>query len=149
MEKADSRPEKRSWLDKARLGSCWPISTATVRWTVAVANSGDNTATILLNDGTGSFTPSTTFSVIKAPATLAATHLDGDGNLDLVVVNSGGASVSLFRGDGHGNFAPSGAYLTGRSPISIALADLDGDGIADVITANQAGQTLSLMLVRH
>jgi hypothetical protein len=66
---------------------------------LAVANSGDNTITLLLGDGRGGFTPSmgSPFAAGTQPASVAVGDFNGDGKLDLAVANSGGGVAVLLN----------------------------------------------------
>ena len=105
---------------------------------LAVTNRGDNTVSILLGNGDGTFTPQThsPFATGLTPVSLAVGDFNNDGNLDLAVVNSCGidltcaspGTVSILLGDGHGNFtlAPSASPSTGYTPTFVAVAILMG-----------------------
>src|SRR5208282_4761682 len=74
---------------------------------LAVANTQDNTISILLGDGDGTFKPQTTVPTAPAPLVLVAGDFNGDGKLDLAAGNRnfdagdvGGVSVLLGNGDG-------------------------------------------------
>lgn len=68
------------------------------------------------------------------PTDLALAHLDGGGQLDLLVASTaeGNGSVRLGRADG--TFGDS--LSTGASASSLATGDLDGDGITDLVAVN-------------
>ncbi len=67
---------------------------------LAIANYGDNTVTLLLGNGDGTFTEasSSPYTVGTAPLALAAADFNGDGKLDLAVANSleGTGTVSIL-----------------------------------------------------
>ena len=77
--------------------------------------SSPGTVSILLGDGTGSFTPAATLPVGYSPYAVAVGDFNGDGVLDLAVANSCGndplcnnspGTVSILLGDGTGSFPP-------------------------------------------
>jgi len=76
-----------------------------------------------------------------APSSLAATDLDGDGDLDLLATCEGSDSVAVFR-QGALGFPTSPSSRFGladqalNAPVSIATGDLNGDGVNDVVTCN-------------
>lgn len=108
------------------------------------ANSGNNTVSILLNTGTGTFVvaPPATMSIYSGEVALADVDLDGD--LDLLT--GGYNSIHASLNDGQGNFGPATATPIAGSSVSLAPADLNGDGAPDVLSANANDQTLSVLL---
>ncbi len=57
---------------------------------VAAANSADNTISILLGVGDGTFGAKTDFPTGAGPVGIVAADLDGDGKLDLATANNSG-----------------------------------------------------------
>ena len=66
---------------------------------------------MFLNDGTGNFGQpqeiqrSETFS-IHQPEKVAATDLDGDGDLDLIFIHGSVGTAGIYKGNGAGGFTP-------------------------------------------
>ena len=87
----------------------------------------DNAADILLNDGTGRFTRSSTLIVGAYSDDLRIQDFDLDGNLDIVAVTRA-SQIRLFAEDGQGGFELAGTFATGvdRS-FSLDAADFNGD----------------------
>lgn len=102
---------------------------------LAVTTRGVHGVWILINDGTGDFTPSA-FGIEhtgRVPYRIAVADLDGDTDLDLAVVNERrGWYVSLLRNNGAGDFQSS-FVSTGRCPDGHVLPDVDGDGDRDLV----------------
>ena len=74
---------------------------------LAVANRDSNTASVLTNDGGGSFT-AITIAIGNEPRAAAFADIDGDGDQDIFTVMGGWYSSdvypdALFRNPGHGN----------------------------------------------
>jgi hypothetical protein len=109
---------------------------------LAIVNSDNNTVTVLLGNGDGTFmtTPATTTSVAACggfcPAAIVAADFNRDGILDLVT--SAGV-VLLGNGDGTFTSAPTLQGASGYSlGTSIAVGDFNGDGHLDLAMSNGA-----------
>src|SRR5208283_5371424 len=119
---------------------------------LAVANSSDNTVSILLNDGAGNFTAAATSPVAVGVSPLSVVVGDflGNGKLDLAVANRCGnastctsplGTVTILLGDGTGSFTPTATspVPVGYSPYSVAVGDFNNDGVLDLAVANWCG----------
>ena len=128
----------------------WPTSTGDGIPDLIVANYNDDTVSVLLGKGDGTFLPQEVFPVGEKPYSLAVADLNGDGKPDIIVANSASDTVSVLLNLGGGkdyvNFAPQTTFATGRQPFSVAVADLTGDGIPDIVTANAFDNTVSVLL---
>jgi hypothetical protein len=97
-----------------------------------VASNGE----VLLNNGSGAFTPSATAAFAAGEASssygpnLAAGDLNGDHKQDIVLCDGGG--VSIYLGNGDGTFTPGQSYASIGDVGYVTITDLDGDGNADV-----------------
>ncbi|KKJ01367.1 FG-GAP-like repeat-containing protein [Prochlorothrix hollandica] len=135
---------------------------------------GDATNLVLLNDGTGQFSPGPTIAVSAAveaylasigftgPGFLAgatgsegfAGDLDGDGDLDIFASNFGSDGVYLNDGTGKftltqllpGKINPGtlSAIAGGDISSGVDLGDIDGDGDIDAVTSNFGGSRVYL-----
>jgi hypothetical protein len=111
---------------------------------LVVANAGDNTVSVLLGNGDGTFTAAAhspfgaTSGVGNVPVSVAIGDVNRDGNPDLVVANNSDGTVSVLFGDGAGNFTAdsNGPFSVGTPPQCVALADMNLDGCLDLVTAN-------------
>jgi len=115
---------------------------------LAVVNSGNNTVSILIGDGTGNFVaknpPLTTGN---HPVSVVATQLTSSGFTDLVVVNQDDNTLTVFLGQGNGNFkALTPTVPVGHFPTSIATADFNGDGKPDLVVTNTNDNTITILL---
>jgi hypothetical protein len=97
---------------------------------LAVLNNGDNSVSLLLGNGDGTFDPALTSATGYSPGSLAAGDFDGDGNLDLATANGG--DVSVLLGDGAGRFQAPSNMVVGGFNHSVAVGDFNGDGLFDL-----------------
>jgi type II secretory pathway component GspD/PulD (secretin) len=113
---------------------------------LAVANQDDNSISIFQGNGDGTFMRPALLQLPAgfAPASLAATDLNGDGHVDLVVADQGHNSISVFLCNGNGTFQNRTDYPTGNAPVSVAFGDFNGDGAADIAVANSGGNSVTV-----
>lgn len=113
---------------------------------IAVVNRGDNTVSIFLGNGDGTFSALTNFATGADPIALAAGDFNGDGKLDLVIANRASYTISILLGNGDGTFQAAVNYSAGTEPIAVAVGDFNGDGNLDVANVNSADNTVSIFL---
>ncbi len=117
---------------------------------IVSANILDNTVSVLLGNGNGTFKPAATYSVGYSGTGLVGASADAvavgdfkdDGKLDIVTTRAIQNTVALLTGEGNGQFEPS----TPADGIAIRnvpyLQDLNGDGIPDELILNSSGDVL-------
>jgi FG-GAP-like repeat len=116
---------------------------------LATVNYYNNSVSVRLNDGSGTYGPETKYKVTFGPRALAVGDFDHDGNLDIVAGQASGANaLAILRGDGTGLFS---AALTnfpgvGGSYQSLAASDFDGDGLVDLVTTSSVYPALTVRL---
>ena len=117
---------------------------------LAVANFGSffaGSVSILLGNGTGSFTTSQSLRTRTQPSFVAIANLNpADTNRDLVVANFGADGISTFFGNGNGTFVLSQNLSTGigSGPVALEIADAGiPDGNPDITVANYNNDTYS------
>jgi FG-GAP-like repeat/FG-GAP repeat len=119
---------------------------------IIVANTRDETISVLLGDGKGHFSPApgSPFACGKSPNDIAVADMNGDGNPDLIVANTETPNITILLGDGKGGFKPSA-----HSPFStqsfphvhgIAVGDFNGDGKLDVVTDSWGHDQILMLL---
>ena len=115
---------------------------------IVTANAGSDTIAVLLGNGAGGFTASTTgIGGGSTPISVALGDVNGDGKLDIVTANQNSDNVSVLLGDGHGGFSASTIGIGGgSSPFAVALGDVNGDGTLDIVTANHGSNNVSVLL---
>ena len=87
---------------------------------LVVANSSDNTVSVLLGNGNGTFQNQQTFATGVRPQSVVLGDVNGDGKLDIAVANEGGTSVSVLLGNGNGTFQAQRAFAAPNRPYSVA-----------------------------
>lgn len=107
---------------------------------LVVLNGGDQTISVLLGNGDGTFQPA-----IAQPAgssivsTIAVADLVGDGKPDLAVSNGSANSVSIMLGNGNGTFQAAVQYNLTTSADFVAIADFNGDKKPDLLVVSSGG----------
>jgi hypothetical protein len=114
---------------------------------LVASNEGDNTVSVFLGDGHGSFSAKQDYATGVTPYTAAVGDFNGDGILDLVVPNSDcvitattctnpQGSVSILLGNGDGTFKTHVDYSSGIWTTAVMVGDFNSDGKLDVIAVN-------------
>jgi hypothetical protein len=107
---------------------------------LAIAYYSDNSVSVLLGNGDGTFQERLDYPTGRSLLSLAVGDFNGDGNQDLVVANT--ASVSVLLGNGDGTFRTQPEYPVGGN--SVAVGDFNGDGKLDL--AITRGSSVSVLL---
>jgi Flp pilus assembly secretin CpaC len=111
---------------------------------LAVVNQSDNTVSVLLGNGDGTFTAATNspLSAGQGPTAVTIADFNADGHQDIAVTDPQTDSVSVFLGLGQGLFAPAFELPVGTNPRAILSAALSGASLPDVaVTDDPSGTT--------
>jgi phospholipase C len=120
---------------------------------LAVVNSGSNTLSIMLGNGTGGFTLKSSPATGVAPTAVATGDFNGDGKLDLAVTTLGTSgtvppAVSVLLGNGDGTFTPASgsAPQVGDGPVALTVGDLSMTGRLNIVTVNNIENLGSILI---
>jgi hypothetical protein len=126
---------------------------------LAVENAGDNTISILLGKGDGTFTlfaqpPITVGSPpcenidIQSNCAIVVGDFNDDGHADLAVTSGYDNTVTVLEGNGKGSFTPfiGSPIQVGNYPEAIKIGDFNNDGIQDLAVANANDNNISILL---
>jgi hypothetical protein len=113
------------------------------------ANIGDNTVTVLTNNGSGGFVLDATFTVGTYPVSVAAVDVNGDGKIALISANENDGTLTVFTNDGRGGFGYNATLNVGSGPgsgpASVVAANINGDDKPDLVCANSGDGTLTVL----
>lgn len=114
---------------------------------VAVANYGDDSVSVLVASGVGTYV-TTVYTVGRRPVAIGAGDLDGDGLPDLLVANQDSDDLSILASQGNAFFVPYRLRGNiGARPVALGVADLDGAPPLEAVVASRQGGALSLVRV--
>lgn len=125
---------------------------------LAVTNTGDNTVSILLGNGSGTVPDGTfsipvapnpaTFATGASPAGVAIADFNNDGKPDVAVTyatDTAGNSVSILLGNGDGTFLTANNFAAGSGPVGIIAAAFAGSNI-DLAVADETGNNVDVLV---
>ncbi len=118
-----------------------------------MVNQTDNTVSILLGNGDGTFTDTSTVIVGNGPTAITTGNFDTSSTtsnfLGLAVTNGSDGTVSILLGNGNGSFnvpAAPAPSPPNPDPAAILPADFNNDGLPDLVVANEGSDTVSVYL---
>jgi len=112
---------------------------------LAVANSADNSVSVLLNRSRGKFSAKVDYAVATA-YWVTTGDFNNDSNPDLAVSGFGGSSISILLGNGDGTFQP---FTSVSAPHSsqVVTADFNRDGKLDLAVVDDfSARSISVLL---
>ncbi len=102
---------------------------------IVTVNEDNDTVTVLLGNGDGTFGPAMSYPTGGTSASVAVANFNGDGKLDLAVGSVSTQTVGVLLGNGDGTFGPAQQFYSGRAAF-VAAGDFNGDGKLDLVVAN-------------
>ncbi|HXR64630.1 MAG TPA: VCBS repeat-containing protein, partial [Ktedonobacteraceae bacterium] len=109
-------------------------------------NGGDNSITLLMGNGDGTFQSPQSLHVGTDPTGIAVGDFKGNGKLDIVTTNATDNSITLLMGNGDGTFQPSRTVHVGVNPTGVTVGDFKGDGKLDIVTTNGGDNSITLLM---
>lgn len=113
---------------------------------VVAGDYDDDTESVLLGNGDGTFMPRLFFPSGSCPLSLTLADVNGDGIVDMVVTDHDQNTVSVLLGNGDGTFQTFVTYPTAITPVGVAIADFNGDGKLDLATSDADASMISVLL---
>lgn len=123
---------------------------------IVTGNSRVDSASVLLNDGTGVFAAPLVSDVGNYPRNVHLSDTNGDGALDLIFLSSqdplspndaADPRVVRWFGKGDGTFDAEThlRFATSESPTMLAMADITGNGRMDAITVHPGNNSVFVL----
>ncbi|MGZ5528558.1 MAG: FG-GAP-like repeat-containing protein, partial [Limisphaerales bacterium] len=115
-----------------------------------VANSVDNTVSVLSGTSASGFSSPVTYNVGTKPMWIHVADMNGDNRQDIITANYTSGTISILPGQAGGTFgsAQSITLFPGGTPqpIRVVTPDVNRDGRLDLAVVNYASNTLSILL---
>jgi type II secretory pathway component GspD/PulD (secretin) len=112
-----------------------------------VTNQSNDTVSIFLGNGDGTFAVPVNYTTGNGPAAVLTADFNADGHPDLVVANETDNTVSIFLGLGDGTLLTPFALSTGNAPVALAQGDLvTSVALPDLVVANQSSDSVSVIV---
>ncbi len=112
---------------------------------LAVTNRADNTVSILLGNGNGTFGTQTTLVTGNGPASIATADFNNDGHADLAASNQADGTVSILLGNGDGTFLGQTTYEAGSGPAGMIASNFTGTN-TDIAVADESGNSVAVLI---
>src|SRR5665213_3376614 len=112
---------------------------------LVVTNSTDNTVSVVLGNGDGTFGTQNVFTTGNGPAGVATADFNADAKADLAVTNQTDSTVSILLGNGDGTFQTQSTVATGSSPVGIVAANFSGAS-PDLVIADETANNADVLI---
>jgi type II secretory pathway component GspD/PulD (secretin) len=112
---------------------------------LAVTNLSDNTVSILLGRGNGTFATQRTLATGTGPAGITTADFNNDGHADLAVSNRTAGTASILLGNGDGTFLAHNDFTTGAGPVGIIAANFTGATL-DLAVADESADNVDVLV---
>ncbi|MGO9468955.1 MAG: FG-GAP-like repeat-containing protein, partial [Isosphaeraceae bacterium] len=113
---------------------------------IVTANRIDDTVSVFLGTGDGTFLPPRTYAIGARVWHVTLADLTNNGRLDILTSNKGANTISVLLNNGDGTFQPQIVIPAGTRVVEPTVADVNGDGIPDLIFSNYAADTIWVLL---
>ena len=113
---------------------------------ITANNANNNTVSVLLGNGNGTFQSQAIFATGPSPLSLAVADLNGDGKPDIIAANNGNDSISVLLGNGNGSFQSQATIGVGLAPQGVAVADINSDGKPDLVVSGLTNPNASPLI---
>jgi RHS repeat-associated protein len=113
---------------------------------LVTVNTSDNSVSVLLGNGDGTFAAATRYGAGLRPKSIALGDLDKDGDLDIAIANQTSGTVSILKGSGDGAFAAPVAFSAGDGIAQVNITDVNQDGNLDLVTMNTTDSNIAVLL---
>ena len=112
---------------------------------LAVIDQLGDRGTVLIGDGTTTFTQAIDFPVGPAPTAILPADLNLDGPADRAVLNRGSRTVTVLAGNGT-TFTPARVIGLGGAgvPTALAIGTFDADAIPDLAIATEGATSIQV-----
>ena len=113
---------------------------------LVVVNTQDNTASVLLGNGDGTFQNQTIYLTGQNPTAVITEDFNNDKKLDLAVANNDDNTVSILLGNGNGTFRKQATHDAGNYPTTLIADDFNNDRKIDLAVGNSGGRYYSCIV---
>jgi Bacterial type II and III secretion system protein/FG-GAP-like repeat len=121
---------------------------------LVVVDQGNNSVSVLLGNGNGTFQARTDYPTGDSPVYVALGEFNDDGAMDIAVADNASNAVTIYFNQTNSQDEPTGTFVAGsprdfaagRGPTAIAVADYSNGGVADLAVSDQTDNAVSILL---
>ena len=111
---------------------------------IVVANGANNSISVLMGAGDGSFGTATTYAMSGDARSITSGNFNADEFPDLAIANASDG-VSIFIGTGTGAFGAATNYAAGTDPYAVTTGLFNNDNNLDLAVVNNGDDTVSIL----